>query len=162
MIGSLVAGCGVPLEGGGPLGSVEAWVALDAADDPLPEHRPPDAACAPGGWLVEGGRLEIQMGICAYATLGLPLARPVLQGDPIGILAWHQGLDAPEPGTAHLALFLDDALLWEDVTDIPSVATVFEAEVEAPVDAAVGSTLTLHLHNHGFNAWAVAVPERLE
>ncbi len=160
MIGLLLAGCAVELEPG-PLGHVEAWEALPPSEDPLPEHRPDEVSCAPGGWFVEDGRIEVQTGICDYVTLGQPLLREVREGDLVRVLAWHQGLDAAEPAEAHIALFVDGVRLWEAWAPIPSEATIFSETVAAPVDAPMGAPVILHLHNHGFNAWAVDVPERL-
>ena len=159
MIVGLLAGCHDP--GPGPLGDTQGWEARPEVEDPLPDHRPLDDACPPGGWY-ENGRLEIQMGICHYLTLGQPITRPVRAGDAVQVRAWHQGLDAAVRAEAHVALFIGDDLLWEQYAFIPSPAELFDAVVEAPADAEVGTMLTLHLHNHGFNAWAVSVPERLE
>jgi hypothetical protein len=152
----LLAGCDADALDGGVASSVlrpEALEAVAAADDPLAEHRPVDVDCPPGAWGPEGGGFEVQTGVCNYAAFEQPLPIAVGAGDTIFINLWHDTLDAPEPATAHVAVWIGDTVLWEDEVDIPAPSGVLEAmvtlEEAPPAEARVG----LHLHNHGFNSW---------
>ena len=157
-----LAGCGPPVDltgSPGALVSAEAWAPQDPADDPLADHRPADPSCAPGGWLVEDDRVEVQTGICHYLSLMQPIRAPVQAGDELGVLLWHQGLDAAEPAEAHVALLLDGVPVWETTASIPAPATLYEQWVTVDTSAPAGAPLVLHLHNHGDNTWAVAPVE---
>jgi len=133
----------------------DAWRLGDLGTDPLAAHQPPEPSCPPSTWGLEDGRLEVQTGVCDYAWLVQPSRVELSPGDVIRVLSWHQGLDAPVPAEAHLALLVDGVVWWEVTVDVPAIAEVFAAEV--PVDDRVpaGAEFGIHLHNHGFNSWQV-------
>ncbi len=126
---------------------------VEAAMDPLAEHRPGDVDCPPGAWGPESGGFEVQTGVCNYAAFDQPLPMDLEAGDEVLITFWHDSLDAPEPATAHVAVWIGDTVLWQDEVDIPSPSGQLEAAItldEAPPEQA---RLGFHLHNHGFNSW---------
>jgi len=141
------------------LATSDGWQLGVPDTDPLRDHRPADAGCPVSAWGEEDGRLEVQMGVCDYAWLVQPLPETVCAGDTLLISAWHQGLDAPEPGEAHLALTLGDELLWQTWSAVPSQADLWMEEVVVQHTAPAGTELGVHLHNHGYNSWAVAPVE---
>ena len=138
-----------------------AWSLLDplalapvaAADDPLAAHRPADVDCPAAAWGAEGGGFEVQTGVCAYAAFDQPLSVVPAEGDIIEISVWHDTLDAAEPAVAHLAVLLDDRLLWEETVPIPGPSRALDARVKLDFAPAADARLGLHLHNHGYNSW---------
>jgi hypothetical protein len=141
-----------------PLAHASDWRESSADTDPLPEHRPDVVACL--GWGEEFGALELSTATCNYASLEQPLAESIEPGDRLHIELWWSGLFAPEPATAHLALLVDDALLWETEVEIPGPADARTIEFDSPISAQAGATLTFHLHNHGQNSWTLGAVER--
>jgi hypothetical protein len=129
----------------------DAWQPSLAEDDPLPEHRPELVDC--DGWHLESGGLEIDTGACNYLSLEQPLIHPLEAGDPLRLQLWWQALASVDPAEGHLAIFVDGELLWEEHVPIPGPADIRSLEFESPLDAPAGATLTLHLHNHGYNTW---------
>lgn len=65
--------------------------------------------------------------------------------------------DAPTedaaPHEAHVALWIDEAVVWEVTLRIPGPARFHQIEVPLDDGAASGSRLGLHLHNHGANSY---------
>ena len=147
----LLAGCAGREPG--PLVDHEAWTWVEAAADPLSEHRPNPVDCAPTEWRVEAGALEVETSACNYAALSQPLARPVDEGAPLRVIAWHSTLDAAEVGEAHVAILLAGHLVWERFVPIPSAPGAMDDSFDSPVAANEGDPVVLHLHNHGDNAW---------
>lgn len=141
-----------------PLAHANQWRESPADADPLPEHRPDVVACL--GWREEFGALELSTGTCNYASLEQPLAEAVELGDRLRVELWWSGLFAPEPASAHIALLVDDALLWETEVEIPGPADARTIEFDSPIAAPAGATLTFHLHNHGQNSWTLGAVER--
>lgn len=153
--------CGEPahgVEGALPLAHAGQWRESSAHTDPLPEHRPDVVACV--GWGEEFGALELSTATCNYASLEQPLAESIAPGDRLRIELWWSGLFAPEPSTAHLALLVDDLLLWETEVEIPGPAEARTIDFDSPIAAQAGATLTFHLHNHGQNSWTLGSLER--
>src|SRR5690606_39377829 len=66
---------------------------------------------------------------------------------------WWQTLASVDPAEGHLAIYVDDQLLWEEHVPIPGEAAARDLNFESPLAAPAGATLTLHLHNHGYNTW---------
>lgn len=141
-----------------PLAHADQWRESPAHTDPLPEHRPDVVACV--GWGEEFGALELSTATCNYASLEQPLAESIALGDPLRIELWWSGLFASEPATAHLALLVDTALLWESEIEIPGPAEARTIDLDSPIAAPAGATLTFHLHNHGQNSWTLGSIER--
>lgn len=130
----------------------EAWQPNVLEDDPLSEHRPAEVECD-HGWALESGGIEVRTDQCNYLSLQQPLLAAIEPGDPLHLELWWQTLASVEPAQGHLALFVDDELLWEELVPIPGPADARSLEFPSPLRAPAGATLTLHLHNHGFNAW---------
>ncbi|HHO49408.1 MAG TPA: hypothetical protein ENK18_00720 [Deltaproteobacteria bacterium] len=143
-----------------PLADMGAWVEATGVD-PLASHRPPDSACPLGGVLVEeGGKLEVNTGLCSYAWLEQPLLAGLLPGDEVEVSLWHQDLISEEPAEGHVALLIGDQVVWEITVSIPAEATPYTESVVVAFAAEVGEPLQLHLHNHGANTWNLLRIER--
>lgn len=127
------------------------WQPQAAEDDPAPDHRPAIVECP--GWYPEGGGLEIDTGACNYLSLQQPLLDAIEPGDPVHLELWWQTLASVEPAEGHLAVYVGDALLWEEHVPIPGPAAARSLDFASPVGAPAGAPLTLHLHNHGYNTW---------
>lgn len=125
---------------------------VDASEDPWPEHRPATVDCD-GGWHRETDGIEIDTGACNYLLLQQPSPVAIEAGDPIRLRMWWQGLASLEPAQGHVAVLVDDELLWEELVPIPGPADVRSLEFPSPLSAPAGATITLHLHNHGYNTW---------
>ena len=136
-----------------PLLDPFALVPVEADADPLVHHRPPDVDCPEATWGPEGGGFEIQTGACNYAAFDQPLSTPIEAGDTLNILVWHDTLDLAEPATAHVAVWVGQAVLWEAEVDIPAPSRSFEVTVPIEDTPAPNARLGVHLHNHGFNSW---------
>ncbi len=136
------------------LADPDAWVVLEAADDPFTD-RPADAACDPSGLTVEHGLYEVQTGPCPYLSAGQPTLADVRAGDAVSVLVYHTSLTSDDPAEAHLAVALDGALVWEETVAIPAASGVHTAQIPAAGDAPAGSVVVFHLHNHGSNAWTL-------
>jgi len=135
------------------LGDLAAWTPVDAADDPLADHRPQSIDCPIAAWAEENGQLEVQTGVCNYLALAQPSQVAVAAGDRISVDLWHADLDAAEAASGHVAVLVAGELVGEATVEIPSEAAVlhFEWRSETPIPA--GVPVLLHLHNHGYNSW---------
>jgi hypothetical protein len=132
----------------------EEWAPTPYADDLWALERPTEIECAPqNGWTIEAGGVEVDTGACDYLSLSQPLSRPIEAGAPLRLTLWWQNLIATAPSEGHLAVVLDGHLLWEERVTIPGPADARDLELVAPIGAAEGSLITLHLHNHGANTW---------
>lgn len=108
-----------------------------------------NAPCPP-----EGTTLELDTDLCSGAELTQPALRDAAAGDTLRLVLWHLALvSADGPAEAHVALYLDTTRLWEERIAIPSDAQTYEHLIPAPVDITTDTAITLHLHNHGANAW---------
>ncbi len=138
-----------------------SWALLDPlaltpvaeADDPLNAHRPNEVDCPAAAWGEEGGGFEVQTGVCDYAAFDQPLPAIPARGDRIEISVWHDTLDAAEPATGHVAVLLDNRVLWEATVDIPAASAALDATVILDATPSPDARLALHLHNHGYNSW---------
>lgn len=128
--------------------------------DPLPDHRPVDGACPPGGTLLEGAAFEIQTGTCTYAWFQQPSLTDVRPGDVIEVVFWHAALVNETPAQGHLALFVGDDLLYEKWVDIPHDPAAYTETAIPSFSAPAGTPVTLHVHNHGANNWDLLRVER--
>ncbi|TNE91683.1 MAG: hypothetical protein EP330_04315 [Deltaproteobacteria bacterium] len=145
----LLVGCG----SAEPLVDATLW--RPTSDEPL-DHRPERDDCPPAAWGAEDGAFEVQTGVCAYGAFAQPALIDVSERQALDVLLWHDDLDAPEPASAHVALWAGDAVLWEAMIAIPSAAesTALTVELDEPI--AAGDPVGLHLHNHGYNSWSLA------
>lgn len=156
--------------GDGEFGSLidhEAWQILAADGDPLADHRPETIDCGLAGWYVEvsepdTSKLEVDTNFCNYLAVGQPSLVALEQGQIVELIFYHFDLVAPEPALAHVAILIDDQVLWEQEIAIPGDATVFQEEFASPISAELGSQVVFHLHNHGQNTWVlqdlIAIP----
>ncbi|MCA9713413.1 MAG: hypothetical protein H6713_14290 [Myxococcales bacterium] len=136
-----------------------AWRIAEAAEDPFADHRPPEDEidCGVAGWLVESGALEVDTLRCNYLTLVQPVLEDLTPETPMRLEFRHFDLIAPAPATAHVAVQLGDAIIWEREIQIPGPAMVFsEDALTAGVMAPAGTPLYFHLHNHGQNTYTFA------
>jgi hypothetical protein len=150
---------------GALLVDMASWVEGDeaTAPDPFPSHRPEGTAgdCPAGSVVLEGASLEIRTGTCGYAWLQQPLVADFREGEPIEFVLWHADLVAEGPAEAHLAVVVDEQVLFEGTVPIPSDPVAYTEAFEAPFDAPAGAVATLHLHNHGANVWNFLRLERM-
>lgn len=135
-----------------------AWAAVDASDDPIPDHRPSLVDCGPAGAYVEGLTYEIDTAYCNYLARGQPSLVEIRAGDRLAIAAYHDTLASVDAGQAHLALLLGPWVVWQALVPIPASpgvvdATPYQVEVPIDVDVPAGTPVGLHLHNHGYNTW---------
>jgi len=130
----------------------DAWQPDLADDDPAPEHRPARVDCE-HGWWPESGGIEIDTGACNYLSLQQPLLDAIEPGDPLHLRLWWQSLASVDPAEGHLAIYVDGELLWEEHVPIPGPAAARTIDFASPLGTPAGATLTLHLHNHGYNTW---------
>lgn len=154
-----ITGCG----SSPPPSAEETWVGLvplshfaplAADDDPLEGHRPATVDCNDlVGWYLEGDALEIDTGACNYLALGAAAQVAVPKGAPISTTISHYDLTSDLPASAHIALLLNDAVLWQETIAVPTSAGVLELNVPAPVAVEIGDVVSLHLHNHGQNSY---------
>lgn len=128
-------------------------VPVPAADDPLADHRPSSVDCPEAAWGPEGGGFEVQTGVCGYAAFDQPLAERPSKGNVLEITIWHDILDALEPAVGHVAVWLDDRVIWEETVTIPAASDQLDAQVVLDFTPSPGARLGLHLHNHGYNSW---------
>lgn len=130
-----------------------ALTPVHAADDPLAAHRPDAVDCPAAAWGEEGGGFEVQTGVCNYAAFAQPLVAPPAKGDLIEISVWYDALDAAEPAMGHVAVLLDDRVVWEETIGIPAPSAALDAAVTLDFMPSTDARLGLHLHNHGYNSW---------
>lgn len=139
-----------------PLVSAHDWTATAIEDDPLADHRPASMICPTSAWGEELGVLEVSTGECNYLSVEQPLAEAIALGDPLRVQIWWQPLIADAPATAHLALLIDGVPIWDQQVAIPGSAEARSIELDSPIAAEAGATVTFHLHNHGANSWSLA------
>lgn len=132
---------------------------VEPGDDPLRAHRPETVDCNPlTGWYIESvsadsNVLEANTGVCNYLALQEPAATSAAPGDVLFTELSYFDLTAPSPSEAHVALSVDDLVIWETTIPIPSDADVRELEIPLTVPVAEGELIRIHLHNHGQNSW---------
>lgn len=138
-----------------PLVEAEAWRPAGSGEDPLRAERPAEIDCPAAAWGPELGGLEVQTGTCNYFHATQTSLAAVEPGDMLEVVVFHDRLDAAEPAEGHVAIMFDDEVVWEDYAEIPSAAAVMEAEWVADRAWPAGTTVGLHLHNHGYNSWTM-------
>lgn len=144
-----------------PLLDPAALKPVEADADPLHNHRPAEVDCPVAAWGPEGGGFEIQTGVCNYAAFDQALPIAINEGDALQIILWHDFLDAAEPATAHVAVWLDTTVVWETEVSIPGFSKSFDVIVPIDWTPSPDARLGVHLHNHGFNSWRVVSVDRL-
>lgn len=143
-----------------PLLDGARWSQADADAGPFAAHGEGAPDCRAAGWGPELGGLEVDTGECPYASLQQRTLVRARAGDRLVVEWWHQRLASVEPSEGHLALTVDDHVLWERVVPIPSDAATYLDDIELPVDIPLDTPVLLHLHNHGTNTWNLFRVER--
>ena len=127
---------------------------LEAQDDPFAAHRPAEIICNNlTGYYREESSLEVSTAHCNYLSLVEPAHVSARAGDVVTTEISHFDLTAPEPATAHVALFAGPHVLFEQDVEIPGPAQVISVSVALPADIEPGELVGIHLHNHGQNTW---------
>ena len=142
--------------------NMEDWRLGDPSQDPLADHQPETIDCSVTSFRIESEQLEVETDLCNYAFVEFDLLQNVPKGTPADLLLLHTGLWAPEPASAHTALLIDGVIFWEQEVSIPASAEFFFYEGEFPIDASEGSSVQLHVHNHGANDWRLGYFRRIE
>lgn len=132
------------------------WTAINATDDPLPDHQPATISCGVAGWYVEYDTLEIDTGRCDYPLIEHPALIAVPADSDLTTQLRYYGLDAPEPAEAHVAILVGDQVQWETMVAIPQPAQVLDLGWHTPSAIEVGDPVRFHLHNHGQNHWGLS------
>lgn len=133
----------------------ELWIA-DPDADPFADHRPTEVRCE-FGFYSEFGVFEIDTGRCNYGVFSQPVAVDVPEGTTLELALVHDDLVSETPAVAHIALALPDVVVWEAEVEIPAAFGILDSS-DVPLPAIPkGTPMTLHLHNHGFNAYRLVV-----
>lgn len=151
-----------PLRATGSLVEPNGWVAVDAADDLFAQHRPPTFHCPPQAYGAEASTFEVDTGECPYLAVSQPSLLSIKAGDTLIATIAHLPLVAEQRSTAHVALAVDRAVVWEREIPIPSDTRIYEFSWTAPRDAPAGTPVQFHLHNHGSNNWFIGDISRSE
>ena len=135
------------------------WQQVPAPDDPLATHRPPEVSCPLGAWLYEPQGLEINTAACNYAMFVQPSRVAIVPGARLRASLYHFDLNSNPPATAHVALIVGEAVLWEQEIAIPGKANAYTIDLVPDFTAAAGTPVYFHLHNHGQNTWTLGEVE---
>lgn len=116
---------------------------------------------------------SVDSGYCNYLTTVQETRAPIAAGDEILIRFWHFELDAPNGGTAYMAIQIGDRLVWDarlpipcrgglvglipdgDCIDTPGLADVDPARFVADFAAPAGTPIYVHVQNHGNNNYSL-------
>lgn len=129
-------------------------VPMSGAEDPLKAHRPETLDCNNlSGWYIEEGILEANTAECNYLALVEPAANAARAGEVVKTELSYFDLTAPEEAEAHIALLVEDDIIWEQTIAIPGDAKRLELSIELSRDIPEGAPIGIHLHNHGQNTW---------
>jgi hypothetical protein len=142
----------VPRAKAEPLVDNTAWVMSSSQEDPF-DDRPAEPTCGEGGSKVESGILEVNTGLCGYFTAHQPTLREVQPCETIEAVIAYYPLFAAERAEAHVALAVDDEVVWEGRVPIPSPSGYLTARWVPGRVVPAGSKVSFHLHNHGTNDW---------
>lgn len=144
----------------------ERWEWVEAIDeDAFGAERPEGLVCDPvlgiGSELFGGAELvlEIKTDLCNYATVRQASSQALRPGDRLAIRVWHYTLTEPAPAQAHLALAIDDEVVWEEWVPSPADANLVEGEIAIDHDVPAGADLQFHVHNHGANSYDLVAIE---
>ncbi len=147
----------VPQEGINIAIDNSAWVFVEnPEDDPFPDRLEEDMIeCPEWSRVIEGDPaiFEVDTGACNYLSVQQPLLRDIQPCDTVQAVVAHFPLFAVERAEAHVALALDDEIIWEDIVPIPSQDGLLIPKWEAGRVWPKGTKVTFHLHNHGVNEW---------
>ena len=103
--------------------------------------------------------LEVSTATCNYGMFSQPALVDIAAGARLTASVYHFDLVAEEPATAHVALLIDEQVVWEQDIAIPGKANAFMIDLPAPKAWPKGTPVYFHLHNHGQNTWTVGEVE---
>lgn len=155
-----MAACGDDLEPQDPLILHRAWVPSDDAADPFFDgEQPTTSACDSFGNGLEDLDGEqsffVQTQACPYLTVEQPAGRRVGAGKSLRIRLHHFALTSERPARGHAAIATSGKVLWEYETAIPAAETDITELVELAAPLEQGDPIYFHVHNHGYNEWAL-------
>jgi hypothetical protein len=156
--GDTVVDSGDPHDPVVPLVDVSFWTQALDTEDPFAD-RPDAVDCPTASWAVEvveglPPSLEIDTGLCDYATFWQPTLVDLYAGETVQQILAHGALTAAEPADAHVAIWLDGTVLHDAIVAIPAEGEQTQYEHVLEQDVPAGTLVWLHLHNHGDNTWA--------
>lgn len=129
----------------------ELWVAAPQ-DDPMPEHRPSEVACDVG-FGDDYGVFEVDTGACNYGVFDQPTLASAPAGRPVTVVFTHDDLVADAPAFGHVLVAVAGAIVVDAQVPIPKPYGLLQYEFTPSAEIPAGTTVTLHLHNHGSNNW---------
>ena len=130
--------------------------------DPLSSHAPANISCGDNHWYSEEGALEIETGYCNYLSIKQASRLAIKPGDPLRLVLWHGSLRFDKPAEAHVAITVNQHIVWEHWESIPSEAKIVDLSFPAAFYANPGDEVRFHLHNHGYNSWTLFKFDRLK
>jgi hypothetical protein len=110
--------------------------------------------CTVGGVLAENGALEVRTQYCDPADVSLALPADVPAGAVLDAVITHDALVA-DGGSAHIAIVVGDEVVIDVVRAIPAPADYRDERAPLVRAHAAGELVTLHVHNHGSNTYAL-------
>lgn len=131
----------------------DAWALIAESDDVFLHHRPAHIDCGGSGYVVEDGILEIDTGRCTYFAASQPLRHDLSSTDTLVVTIYHDHLFSVDGGLGHIALSIDDDILWQVDIPIPAESRLFTEYVPLSHFYESGRHIAFHLHNHGVNHW---------
>lgn len=145
-----------------PLVTAEGWSLLPPDQDPWADERPDQVPCDPAGVRSEEQVLEVDTGLCGWASLMQPLRATVPAGAELELLAYHGTLtgtgpaDSAAPEWGRMELRIGEHALWSVDVQLPAAAQVYSTLIPVDRSLPAGAPLLLHVHNHGANSWRFA------
>ena len=82
-----------------------------------------------------------------------PSLATVEVGDTLTARVWNFKLTSPDPAQGHVAIRLDDTVVWQERFDVPGDARLRTQTWTASRRFAAGVPVIFHLHNHGTNSY---------
>ena len=140
----------------GDLIDSSAWQTVEISQDPFASWRSESSSCDERGIKFEDSVLEIDTGICSFYTGQQPLAASIREGDTLSWLIYHSALANTEPALGYVALQIGETIVFEKEVPIPFSSQVYGKRITAEFEAASGTPVYFHVHNHGANSWRMA------
>ncbi len=131
----------------------DMWIA-DPPADAMPTHAPDPVDCAIG-FTDELGLFEVDTALCNYGVFSQAMSDRIIEGERVELVFTHDDLVAPEPATGHIAVAIEDRVIWEIDVPIPKPYDIVQGEWIADESIDAGTKIVLHIHNHGYNNWRV-------
>ncbi len=128
------------------------WVDASPSQDPF-EDRPAMFECLEDSVKIEGDIFEVNTDGCEYLSVQQELNRDVETCETVQMVVSYFPLFAVERAEAHVALAMDEDIVWERRIPIPSPDDLIIARWKPHKRLTKGTVVTFHLHNHGVNDW---------